>query len=116
AAAAYACALADASLYALSAGDIPTSVAERDALVRLWEREALLSGAGLLIECDDTDSPEVTRAAVALVERLHGGVMLSSRDPMRFRRRCVRLDVDRPTADEQHTLWQWTLGDAAVSL
>ena len=42
-------------LAAMPADLIPAPAAELDALVRLWEREAALSGSVLLIECDDAD-------------------------------------------------------------
>ena len=42
-------------LYAMSAEDIPTDAAERDRLARLWQREAILLPAALLVEAGELD-------------------------------------------------------------
>ncbi|MFD0392073.1 AAA family ATPase [Streptomyces nogalater] len=42
-------------LYAMSAAELPTDPAERDRLARLWQREAILLPAALLVEAGDLD-------------------------------------------------------------
>lgn len=44
-------------LHTLQARDLPASHAEREALARLWEREALLVNGALLVDCDEADPP-----------------------------------------------------------
>ena len=113
--AAYACTLLDAPLFALAAADVPATASERDGLVRLWNREARLGGAALLLEVDDTDSADTLRAAAALADRLDGPVALGTREPLHVRRGGLRLDVERPTQAEQRALWLHILGERAAS-
>jgi hypothetical protein len=80
-------------------------------LVRLWEREAILSGAALLLETDDLPTADAASAAVALVvESLHAPLILSSRQPHSTlsRPRAV-FYTSRPTRAEQADLWRISL-------
>jgi hypothetical protein len=115
--AAAACAEVGLRPYAAAAADLPTAVAERDAVLRLWEREAVLGGCALLVEVDDADPPEAARAAQAFAERVRAPVLASSREPLRAAVRAwARLDVEKPTPDEQRALWRGALGPAAAGL
>jgi len=106
--AAYACHLCNVPLNLLRAVEIPTAVAEREALSRLWEREAALGGGALVIDCDELDN---TRTLNSLLENVRGMLFVVSREPVRlWRRRVVRFDVRKPSASEQKTLWQESLG------
>jgi hypothetical protein len=80
--AASACAELGLRAFALRAADVPAAPSEREALARIWEREAALGGAALLIECDDADEPDRIRHAVALQDHVHGPCLLSARDPV----------------------------------
>jgi hypothetical protein len=103
--------------YSLRAGDIPGSAAEREALSRLWEREAILSNSMLLVDGDDLDHTDNTRPLLAFLGDLHGLLMVSSREPLcRWQRPAIRLDVPRPTPQEQRGLWHSVLGAAAPHL
>ena len=53
---AVACAALKVPLHAMRAVDIPATPSEREALIHLWERESLLNGCVLMIECDRLDS------------------------------------------------------------
>jgi len=107
------------NLFCLPADVIPTNAAEMEALARLWEREAALTSSALYIDAeivDRTDARTVT-AVSRLLERLNGGVLLGSCERWRpLRRSMLTLDVHKPTAQEQRTLWQAALGDAHVHL
>jgi hypothetical protein len=99
------------------AADLPTAAGERETLARLWEREAVLTGAALLLEVEDADGPEAQRAALAFAERLRAPAALSAREPLPTAGRpAVRVEVDRPPPDEQRTLWRTALGDDAAAL
>jgi hypothetical protein len=101
-------------LHSIRASDIPTSVAERDALSRLWEREAVLMNSALFI---DYDEPEHARAVGAFIESVRGMIFVASREPLRqSKRRAVRFDVNKPAAAEQRELWQSALGQVAPQL
>jgi len=106
---------------AIAAELIPAAAAELDALLRLWEREAALDGALLLVECDGPDpaaagddSRSRTSGVARLIERVGGLVIVSGREPRPIAfRPSVNLDVHRPTTDEQRAAWREALGQVA---
>lgn len=101
-------------LHVLRMTDVPQSVMEREALVRLWEREAVLLGSALLLEQNE---PEVTPAALAMIEGLHGLLFVSVPESLRLRdRSAFRLDVSKPRAGEQESIWLDALGTGAGPL
>jgi hypothetical protein len=104
-------------LYAIRASDVPAAVDEREALARLWEREAVLSGGVLLLDCQDLDSTDSLLPALSLLECVQGVLIVTSREPLRARKRpLIRLDVNKPSASEQQSLWQDALGPLAPEL
>jgi hypothetical protein len=103
--------------YSVSAADLPIHAGEREQIVRLWEREAVLSGCALVIEVDDGDGPEAGRNAAAFAEKTATLVALAAREPVRIRRRpSVRVDVPRASPTEQQQLWKRLLAPAAIDL
>jgi predicted nucleic acid-binding protein len=100
-------------LFTLRAEEIPPVGPDLDQLNILWQREALLLPAGLLLQCGHTG---VTPPARYLVERLPGLLFLGSREPVRIDRSYRRLDVNKPPPTEQKRLWQKALGSEAASL
>ncbi|MGW7405005.1 ATP-binding protein [Streptomyces sp. NPDC054833] len=92
-------------LYAMNAEDIPTDPAERDRLARLWQREAILLPAVLLVEVGELDRDQ--RAAVeAFLAGAAVPVVVSSEDPLRTERpHGVRVAVPRLDDEEQLALW-----------
>jgi len=115
--AAAACATLGLQLHAVHASDIPAAAIEREALARLWEREAILSGSALLVDCQDLESADGLRPALSILERLRGMLIVTSREPLRARKRQLfRLDVNKPNAVEQQNLWQEALGPLAHEL
>jgi hypothetical protein len=104
-------------VYTLHAADLPHTAAERQALAHLWERETLLSGSALLLDCEALDSPDILRTAIAFLESVRGMVLVTSREPFHASQRpCLCLDICKPSAAEQKTLWQSALGRHAASL
>ncbi len=88
-------------LWQIADRDIPETVHERTLLVRLWEREAALSGRALLVTHD-----EFPARAVAVAERIRGAVVLAGREPLELRDRVSsHLEVRHPTPAEQRQLW-----------
>jgi ATPase family associated with various cellular activities (AAA)/Winged helix domain, variant len=109
--AAQACAMLGLRLHIMQTADVPQSVAEREALARLWEREALLLGSALLLEQGEQDT---TPAMISLIEALHSVLFVSVRDSLRLPQRpAFRVDVNKPNAEEQESLWIDALGEAA---
>jgi len=114
-----ACNTLELNLYTLSAYALPSSPAEFEALIRLWEREAILSGSALLLDCDDSDTSDAARerAITHLSETVSGVLIISSRERRRpLQRPVVSLDVRKPTASEQRGAWKDALGATAQSL
>ena len=96
-------------LHRLAAIDIPAQPADREPLARLWEREATLNPSVLLIDLWDI---ELDRSPFILpwIATLQSRVILLTREPITLRQ-CptLRLEVPKPTAPEQQTLWRWGL-------
>ena len=99
------------TLFVLRPEDLPPKGPELDTFLTLWEREALLQPAALLLQCPPTG---FTPAAAHFAERLESLVFLSSRDPVRLQRAFLRFDLDKPDPTEQRRLWQQALGDSHV--
>ena len=96
-------------LHRLAAIDIPAQPADREPLARLWEREATLNPSVLLIDLWDI---ELDRSPFILpwIATLQSRVILLTREPITLRQRpTLRLEVPKPTAPEQQTLWRWGL-------
>ncbi|MFD7121785.1 ATP-binding protein [Streptomyces sp. NPDC059922] len=92
-------------LYALAADDLPTDPAERDRLARLWQREAVLLPAALLVEIGEPDR-EQTAATDAFVESAGVPLVVSSLDPRQTARpRGERVTVPSLDAEEQLGVW-----------
>ncbi|HMM42143.1 MAG TPA: hypothetical protein PKA95_09600, partial [Thermomicrobiales bacterium] len=69
-----------ASLAVLSVADIPAAAREREELMRLWEREAVLGSSVLLVDCLDLDGgPAEERAALALPGNIASPVIAAIR-------------------------------------
>jgi hypothetical protein len=103
--------------FVVKASEIPAAPSERDALSRLWEREAALIGALLLVERDDDDPPEAARAATRFVESTGAPLAVAGRDPLPLRGRpWARLTVPPLRVRERTTLWRAALGPAGAVL
>ena len=100
----------------------PAGAAELDSFVRLWEREVMLGGFGLLVLEFDDDSPDAGaineetrsrgRAAIRLAERLNAIVIISSRERRRLGHRAsVVFDLRASHPNEQRAAWATALGD-----
>jgi hypothetical protein len=100
-------------LFAIRAEAIPASPAEFAALMRLWEREAILSNLALMIVCHDGDTTHALRWA----EAARFPVCISSRERLPFDGRPVlTYEILKPTSAEQRTLWKELLGAEAARL
>ncbi|MGC2696894.1 MAG: ATP-binding protein [Candidatus Angelobacter sp.] len=109
--AAAASALTGLQLHALPAWALPAGAAEIEALLRLWEREAVLNSSALLLECDDENHEALSAAAVNwMMETIRTPLIVSTRNSRKPAHRSVVLfEVDNPTRNEQAELWQEVL-------
>ncbi|MFI5177526.1 MAG: ATP-binding protein [Vicinamibacterales bacterium] len=112
--AASACAAGGAHLAVVRASALPAAATDLDDFARLWGREAALSNCALLVEYRDYDASDASRTngVSQLVDALNTPVLLSASDRLLLDRRSVlRFAVQKPTAREQHALWQTALKD-----
>lgn len=92
-------------LATLSARALPAATGDLAALARLWNREAVLGGHLLLVDCD-RGGPGDGAAVHRFIDRLAVPVLIAARERLRdLVRPALVLDVPRPTAREQHALW-----------
>jgi hypothetical protein len=114
---AVACAVATsfgARAYRLPADVMPTAIAEQETLIRLWQRESRLLPIALYLDAADAGHGDAAMAQIRRVPgRLGGLVFIDTREPWSMAGNVLSVDVARPTALEQRTLWQQTLGEAA---
>ena len=97
--------------FVLDAADLPAGAAERDELMRLWERGALLGQAALLVECYDVDEPGPRGILERFVDRLTTPAAVAVADGVRAGTRpCLIVDAAKPTPAEQRDLWRAALG------
>ena len=109
--AAAASAMVGMRLYAAPAWILPTSPVEMEALVRLWEREAVLTSGALLLECEDEHLEGAPAAALTwLMETVRTPLILTTRSARKSSQRSLVLfDVENPTRGEQAELWEAAL-------
>ncbi|MFS8203790.1 ATP-binding protein [Streptomyces sp. CWNU-52B] len=99
------------ALYAMNAEDIPTAPAERDRLARLWQREAILLPAALLVEAGELDRDQHA-ATDAFLAGAAVPVVVSGPDPRPTdRARGERVTVPRLDDEEQLGLWTGAFED-----
>ncbi|MFI1393599.1 ATP-binding protein [Streptomyces sp. NPDC020681] len=92
-------------LYSMAADDVPNDPAERDRLARLWQREAILLPAALLVEVGELDR-EQAAAADAFIESAAVPLVVSSLDPRQTERpRGERVTVPALDTEEQVGVW-----------
>jgi len=106
-------------MFAIGAQHVPTDPRELEALARLWEREARLSSAVLLLDCNDLDSADAPRtwAIARFSEGMDGPLILAGREPRPLPRRPSHgFEVPRPTLHERRMLWRRALGAHAERL
>ncbi|EHK64595.1 ATP-binding protein [Achromobacter arsenitoxydans] len=99
------------SCLTMQAEDIPTAAAERDALLTLWQRDAVLLGAALHIEAADALPP----AARQFAEQAGGLCFLAVREPVSLRAPSRHCAVSRPQEADRLALWRQALGPEAAA-
>ena len=106
-------------LFSLTTAALPTNLNELEILHRLWEREAILQNAALLLECDRLENSDQQRelAIDRWIELSRTPLLVSAREPRRTAERTMlTVEINKPTSDEQRLAWQQALGAAAGNL
>jgi hypothetical protein len=105
------CASLKLRLYRISATLIPAQTSEVEPFARLWQRESLLLPGAMYLDAQNTDAESPAGQAVSLLlARTRGLVFLDTRDTWSSSR-ATAVEVERPTPEEQRTLWREALGD-----
>ena len=101
-------------LFRFPAALLPVNLAELENLHRIWEREAILRNAALLLDCERAETADAARqlAIDHWIELTRTPLLISTRDPRReIDRALVTVEVCRPISGEQRELWRRALGE-----
>lgn len=107
------------NLYEISATAIPVNATELDTLIKLWQREAALSGSALLVDCSGLEASDAVRnnAVTRFIQRISSPAFLFASDrKFLLSTPVITFDVHKPAASEQLMVWQNALGPAAQRL
>lgn len=96
------------NLFEIAIDTLPTDIAQFHLLMRLCEREYLLSQAAFWIDCTLESDLNSTQASLLsrLIDQLAAPIIVATSDRRRQRqRRYLSFDVDLPSPAEQRSLW-----------
>ncbi len=97
--------------YVLCTADLPVGATDRDDLVRLWSREAILGQMALLVEGCDVGDPAARGPWERFLDRLSTPAAVAAVDGACLGARpCMTVDAAKPTPAEQRDLWVAALG------
>ena len=113
-----ACLLLGLRLDVAASHALPTVAAELETLAGVWEREAALEPAALLVDRGDHDGDPAREDAIdRLVQRVRGPVLVSTREARRsVHRPVLTFEVGRPGPAERREVWTEALGADAPPL
>jgi hypothetical protein len=105
-------------LRVLSAELLPKQSDELAAFVRLWEREAALSGSAILLDCHGLEDHDITQSSAIMrfIECLRGAIIIGTREQLKTRRPLIAAEVHGLRSGEQRAIWQAALGVATHQL
>ncbi len=101
--------------YRLSAELLPSATSEQETLLRLWQRESRLLPLALYLDATGVEHGDASAAMAArFLARAGGLAFVDAREPLvGAATQAISVEVARPTALEQRSLWHRLLGDAA---
>jgi hypothetical protein len=108
-----ACAYLGLSLLGIPAHVLPVNPAELEALIRLCDRESILTTGALFLQCDDLDASDPARitAIQGMTGSLRTPLLISTREPLQTEPGSgFSLYVHGPEAGEQLDLWHAVAG------
>jgi ATP-dependent 26S proteasome regulatory subunit len=105
-------------LYGLDARRLPAPGPERQEMMRLLEREAVLLQMALYLDAAELDPADKAKAASLddVIERLGVFLIVGSRERWQTEREMVAVLVPKPDAGAQRALWQQALVGVQHSL
>ncbi|MHB8644173.1 MAG: ATP-binding protein [Thermomicrobiales bacterium] len=117
--AAAACAAAGLTLSVVAAQHLPLAFGDLDALARICERESVLRGTTVLLDCDSLDDADAARdhAITRFTEDMNARLIIGSPHRRRPRDRAfTTIEVGLPTRGEQRAMWQAGLASTVPAL
>jgi len=103
--------------FVMNASDVPAQAAEREQIARLWNREALLIGAGLYVQTAGGESGDLARSVGAFLEQIHAPAVVEVRDASPLENlEGFRVQVPPLAVRERRALWVDGLGPLAAQL
>lgn len=106
-------------LYQLDAARLPGSALERQEMLRLLEREALLSQFAVYLDVAKTDEsvlPSAVSPFEDVIEQLDVFLLVGSRERWQTRRRLIAVQLPKADTAAQRELWQQALAGVEHSL
>jgi AAA+ superfamily predicted ATPase len=103
----------------ISATAIPSNLNQSYQLKQCWEREAILTGNVLLLDCDhiSRSDPSQLISINQFIENFYYPLIISSQTRINTEKRTiVSFDIPSLSYQEQRTLWQTHLGSATKEL
>lgn len=103
------CSHFDLQVSFMSADRLPFTIEELQNFSRRWERESILKGKVLLLDCDRIDrlEPSQTLMLMQFIEEIKGAVIITSRSPLQgLKRQIIRFDITKPSLNEQLAIWE----------
>jgi ATP-dependent 26S proteasome regulatory subunit len=108
------------NLYRLPIELLPTQASELEPLARLWHRESLLLPIALYLDAHEREGASLEGYSLPLhrfLTRTGGLIFISGREVQSgAAQNDHTVDIEKPTAVEQHQLWTDVLGAAARDL
>lgn len=107
------------SLCVINSNLIPLATNDVASFIRLCERESILGGCALFLDCEDIDAADANHQKIIdrLIESLRCPLVASSRNKRNIRKRpVITYDVPGLSKDEQIRLWNSSMGDLSSSL
>jgi hypothetical protein len=94
-------------LHSLSGQDVPGNPKDLAQLLQLWEREAILSGSALLLDCSEIQIEKHGEPIARLLEQIRSPLIVTTRDRLPCPKRAiVNIDISKPSHPEQQHLWE----------
>ncbi|MEH2258094.1 ATP-binding protein [Nostoc sp.] len=98
---------------------IPLNPEDLSLFICRLERECILAGRVLLLNCDDIDPfDQLQRAAInQLLEQLGGFIIVTTLSPLQgIKRQMIRFDVPKPLPQEQLITWETSVAELKTQL
>lgn len=102
-------------LYRMPAEALPSSAADHETFVRLWQRESALMPIALYVDASQIDRAQPQGSVQRLIGSRMGLVFIDAREPWPdLANDGMSFEVAKPTPAEQYDAWSQALGEDAV--